>query len=145
MQYKYGDITEKIIGCAMKVHTNLGCGFQELVYQKCLTQELDKAGLSYSREVEMPIYYEETLVGTRRVDLLVEAKILVELKAQKSLEPVHLAQAKNYLEAFHLEVGLLINFGEPSLNFKRLINYKKSPHTAINKSKNRNPTNHLNP
>jgi GxxExxY protein len=123
-QYKYSDITEKIIGCAMKVHTTLGCGFQEVIYQRCLDIEMGKAGLSFAREAEMPIHYNGIEVGTRRVDFLVESRVSVELKALTQLEDVHLAQAMNYLEAFNLEIGLLINFGARSLEVKRLQNKK---------------------
>ena len=124
--YKYSDITQKIIGCAMKVHSTLGNGFQEVIYQRCLAIEMEKQGLGFVREQEQTIYYEGVEVGTRRVDFFVENKILVELKAVIKLENVHLAQAINYLEAFNLEVGLLINFGSTSLEFKRL---QKKPKT----------------
>jgi GxxExxY protein len=124
-EYKYSAETEKIIGCAMKVHNVLGNGFQEAIYQRCLGIELQKAGLAFVREVEMPIHYEGVEVGTRRADFLVEGKILVELKALHILEGVHLAQALNYLEAYHLDVGLLINFGSKQLEFKRLTNEHK--------------------
>jgi GxxExxY protein len=123
-QYKYSDLTEKIIGCAMRVHSTLGNGFQEVIYQRCLKIEFGKNNLPYAREVEMPIHYEGEYVGTRRVDFMVDGKVLVELKALIQLEDVHLAQAINYLEAFNLEVGLLINFGAKSLEFKRLQNKK---------------------
>jgi len=113
--------THKIIGCAMKVHSKLGNGFQEVIYQRCLEIEMKNKGLTFGREIEMPIWYEGIQVGTRRVDFLVEDKVLVELKAIINLEDVHLAQAMNYLEAFKLNVGLLINFGAKSLQFKRLI------------------------
>ncbi len=119
-EYKYSDITEKIIGCAMKVHSELGNGFQEVIYQRCLQLEMKKQGLNFSREVEIPIFYDHVNVGTRRVDFLVEEKILVEMKAVTQLEKVHLAQALNYLEAFKLQVGLLLNFGSTRLEFKRL-------------------------
>lgn len=120
MEYKYSDITEKIIGAAMKVHRYLGNGFQEVIYQRCLVIELERAGLLFEREKEQTIFYEGINVGTRRVDFLVDQKVLVELKATIQMENVHLAQAINYLEAFDLEIGLLINFGAPSLQFKRL-------------------------
>jgi GxxExxY protein len=120
-EYKYSDITEKIIGCAMKVHNTLGNGFQEVIYQRALAIELEMARLVYVRELEMPIYYEGAEIGTRRVDFLIEEKIMVELKAVTLLEKVHLAQALNYLEAYKLEIGLLINFGNTRLEFKRLI------------------------
>ncbi|MFI5264189.1 MAG: GxxExxY protein [Candidatus Kapaibacterium sp.] len=118
------EITRKIIGCAMTVHSTLGNGFQELIYQRALELELIAAGIVHSREYEMPIFYREKQIGTRRVDFLVEGKISVELKAIITLEPVHLAQAKNYLEAYNLETGLLINFGSKSLEFRRLTNQK---------------------
>jgi GxxExxY protein len=118
--YKYSDITEKIIGCAMKVHRTLGNGFQEVIYQRALAIEMRNQGLNFERELEMPIFYEEEEIGTRRVDFFVEDKIMVELKALTQLEKVHLAQAINYLEAYKIEIGLLINFGGASLEFKRL-------------------------
>ncbi len=114
------ELTGKIIGCAMKVHSTLGNGFQEVIYQRALAIEMEHQGLSFEREKEMDIYYRDIDIGTRRVDFLVENQILVELKALTRLEDVHLAQAKNYLEAFNLNIGLLINFGETSLKFKRL-------------------------
>jgi GxxExxY protein len=123
-QYKYSDLTEKIIGCAMKVHRTLGNGFQEVIYQRCLEIEFSKNNILHAREVEMPIHYEGEYVGTRRVDFMIDGKVLVELKASIQLEDVHLAQAINYLEAFNLEIGLLINFGAKSLQFKRLQNKK---------------------
>ena len=104
----------------MKVHSELGNGFQEVIYQRCLQLEMKKQGLNFSREVEIPIFYDHVNVGTRRVDFLVEEKILVEMKAVTQLEKVHLAQALNYLEAFKLQVGLLLNFGSTRLEFKRL-------------------------
>jgi len=121
---KYEEITHKIIGCAMRVHSALGNGFQEVIYQRAMEIEMADSGISFSREYEMPVYYKKQQIGTRRVDFLVEAYISVELKAIISLEDVHLAQAINYLEAYDLEVGLLINFGAKSLDFKRLNNKK---------------------
>jgi GxxExxY protein len=117
------DITGKIIGCAFEVHTFLGNGFQEVIYQRALALEFQKAGLIYNRELEMPIYYKDYKeeIGLRRVDFLVEGKVLVELKAITILEDVHLAQILNYLKAYKLEIGLLINFGEKSLKFHRVI------------------------
>lgn len=114
------NITYQINGCAMKVHNVLGNGFQEVIYQRCLAIELEKAGLKYAREVEQSIYYEGINVGTRRADFIVENQIVVELKALINLEPVHLAQAKNYLVAYNFPVGLLINFGSTSLQFKKV-------------------------
>ena len=122
--YKYSELTGKIIGCAMEVHSALGNGFQEVIYQRALKIELTDQGIAFSREHEMPVYYKNQQVGTRRVDFLVEELISVELKAIITLEDVHLAQAINYLEAYDLEVGLLINFGGRSLQFKRVKNKK---------------------
>lgn len=113
-------LTYKIIGCAMKVHNALGCGFQEVIYQRCLAKEFENAKLSFEREKEMDIYYNNEMVGTRRIDFLVEGKVVVELKAQAKLDDVYLVQGKNYLKVFNLEVGLLINFGSTSLETKRL-------------------------
>jgi GxxExxY protein len=121
---KFSDITEKIIGCAMKVHRELGSGFQEYIYQRALEIELKKALIKFIREYEMPIYYQGEKIGMRIVDFFIDEKIMVELKALTDLEDVHLAQALNYLEASGHEVGLLINFGAKSLQFKRLHNRK---------------------
>lgn len=134
-QYKYSELTSKIIGCAMTVHKALGNGFQEVIYQRALAIEMQIADIAFNREFEMPIFYREEQIGTRRVDFLVEGNVSVELKAITKLEDVHLAQAINYLEAYNLEIGLLINFGENSLNFKRLTNKKfKSEITQSPKS-----------
>ncbi len=118
---KYQQLTHRIIGCAMKVHGMLGNGFQEVIYQRCLAIEMRKAGMAYKRESTIPIYYDGQHVGTRRADFLVEGKVLLELKAVINMEDVHLAQALNYLEAYQLEIGLLINFGARSLQFKRVL------------------------
>ena len=122
-ELKYKDITEKIIGASFEVHKFLGNGFQEVIYQRALAWELAQAGLSYARETEQDIFYKEMQepIGTRRADFVVEGKVLVELKAIIVLEDVHLAQVLNYLNAYRLEVGLLINFGSKSLAFKRLV------------------------
>ena len=119
---KYGDITDKIIGAAFEVHTFLGNGFQEVIYQRALALELARAGLTFAREVEQDIFYKEVSepIGTRRADFMVEGKVLVELKAISKLEDVRIAQLLNYLRAYRLEVGLLLNFGSKSLTFKRL-------------------------
>ena len=106
----------------MKVHNTLGNGFQEVIYQRCLALELRKTGLDFGREIEQMIYYEGTHVGTRRADFIVENKIIVELKAVINLENVHLAQAKNYVVAYNFPIGLLINFGATSLQFKKVYN-----------------------
>jgi len=123
--YKHSDITGIIIGCAMKVHSAMGNGFQEVIYQKCLAIEMEKQGLKFARELEMEIYYDGCNVGTRRVDFLVNGLIIVELKAISKLDDVHLAQALNYLEAYKLATGLLLNFGSKSLEIKRITNEYK--------------------
>jgi GxxExxY protein len=118
------DITYKINGCAMKIHNTLGNGFQEVIYQRCLAIEFDIAKLNFGREVEQDIYYGGILVGTRRADFVVEDRLIVEIKAVIRLEDVHLAQAKNYVVAYNFPVGLLINFGSTSLEFKKVFNQK---------------------
>ena len=125
-QYKYSDITATIIGAALEVHKTLGNGFQEVIYQRALAIELAENGLSFSREFEMPVEYKGKQIGTRRVDFFIENKVMVEIKAVIKLEDVHLAQSINYLEAYKLEIGLLLNFGAKSLQFKRLMKTKKS-------------------
>jgi len=122
--YKYSALTEKIIGCAMRVHSELGNGFQEVIYQRALEIEMTDSGINFSREFEMPVFYKQHQIGTRRVDFLVEEVVSVEIKAMIMLEDVHFSQAINYLEAYNLEVGLLINFGAKSLQYKRLANKK---------------------
>jgi GxxExxY protein len=121
---KYEEISKRIIGCAMRVHGTLGNGFQEVIYQRALAIEMNLEGLEFNREMEMPIFYREHPIGTRRVDFFVENKIMVELKAVIELDESHFAQAKNYLEAYKMEIGLLINFGTNSMQFKRVYNNK---------------------
>ena len=122
----YSELTGAVIGSAIEVHSILGTGFQEVVYQRALEQEMERRGLSFAREYEvpiiLPIFFGERQVGTRRVDFLIDGKVVVELKAVSGLENVHLAQAINYLEAFGLEVGLLLNFGAAQLEFRRVVN-----------------------
>ena len=132
--YKYSDITEKIIGCALKVHQRMRSGYPELIYHKCLIIEFKKGALSFLSEIELPIFYDDIEVGKRRVDFLIENKVIVEIKAVSELTDAHLAQALNYLEALNLEVGLLINFGSRSLEVKRLINNKYKPSFQSNQS-----------
>lgn len=126
-EYKYSELTGRIIGCAMEVHNELGNGFQEVIYQRALEYEMEIQGIGFAREFEMPVFYKQKQVGTRRTDFLVENKISVELKALIKTESVHLAQAINYLEAYNLEIGLLINFGNAKLEFHRLQNKKFKP------------------
>ncbi len=126
---KYQDITGKIIGAAFEVHKFLGNGFQEVIYQRALAIEMRKAGLEFAREVEHDIFYKDfpEPIGRRRADFVVAGNVLVELKAITALENVHEAQLLNYLKAYRLEVGLLINFGEKSLKYKRLILSQPNP------------------
>ncbi|MFA0963649.1 GxxExxY protein [Roseivirga sp. BDSF3-8] len=119
---KHQELTGKIIGAAMEVHKVMGNGFQEIVYQRALAIEFEMQGIGYEREKELPLLYKGRDVGTRRVDFFVEDLIMVELKAVIRLEDVHLAQAMNYVEAYHMEIGLLLNFGARSLQFKRVHN-----------------------
>ena len=123
---KYQELTHRIIGCAMKVHSTLGNGFQEVIYQRALAIEMKKQGLSFVREMEMEIFYEKIQIGTRRVDFFVEDRIMVEIKAIIKLEEVHLAQAMNNCQAYNLPMRLLIHFGSKSLTFKRVYNLNHS-------------------
>ena len=120
--FQYGEITKKIIGSSFEVRSFLGNGFQEVIYQRALAYEMRRAGLTFLREIEQEIFYKdlETPIGVRRADFVVEEKVLVEIKAKIELQDVHLAQALNYLKAYKLKIGLLINFGSRSLIFKRL-------------------------
>ncbi len=120
-------LAHKIIGCAMKVHSTLGNGFQEIIYQRALAIELAYEKVSFLREMVMPIFYRGEQIGTRRVDFFVEEQVMVELKAVVKLEGVHKAQAINYLEAYNMADGLLINFGSTSLDFKRVYNRRLVP------------------
>ncbi len=117
-------LTYDVIGCAMKVHNSLGNGFQELIYQRCLAIELESSKIKFGREVDQPIFYNDVMVGSRRVDFVIADRIIVELKALIKLEDVHLAQAKNYVVAYNFEKGLLINFGSQSLQYKLIFNPK---------------------
>ena len=120
-KYPESELTGKIIGCCMEVHRILGNGFQELIYQRALAIEFNRQNINFSREHEMDIFYKEESIGTRRVDFFVEGKVMLEIKALTHLEDVHLAQAINYLEAYGLGIGLLVNFGAKSLEFKRVM------------------------
>jgi GxxExxY protein len=123
LKASHDELTRLIIGCSMEVHRTLGNGFQEVIYQRALAVELELNNVGFAREYEMPIFYKGIQVGTRRVDFLIDT-LSVELKALVALENVHLAQGKNYLEAYNLPTGLLINFGALSLEYKRLFNNK---------------------
>ena len=129
---KYENITAKIIGCAMKVHRELGFGFQEYIYQRALEIEFTNASLRFKMEYEMPIYYAGEKIGIRRVDFFVEDKIMIELKAKAVLEKQYFVQTFNYLEVSGIEIALLLNFGGASLQFKRLHNKKLNPNPPLN-------------
>ena len=118
-------LTYQIIGCAMKVHNTLGNGFQEVIYQRCLAIEMERAGIDFAREVDQEIYYEGISVGTRRADFVVNNRVVIELKALTSLDDVHIAQAKNYVVAYDFPIGLLINFGARKLEYRRIFNDKR--------------------
>lgn len=120
---KHGEITEKILGAAFEVHSFLGNGFPEVIYQRALAYELGVKGLHFNRELEQEIFYKhlQKPIGTRRADFVVEEKVIVELKAVKELDDAHFAQILNYLKAYKYDVGLLINFGSKSLTFKRVV------------------------
>ncbi|MBK9109477.1 MAG: GxxExxY protein [Saprospiraceae bacterium] len=124
-EYLESELTGKIISCAMEVHRNMGNGFQEKIYQRCLEIELNQRGFTCKREIQLRLYYKGIFVGMRRFDFLVEDRIMVELKAVIKLENAHLAQAINYLESSNLKIGLLINFGAKRLEFKRVMKPNK--------------------
>lgn len=143
--FKYGDITEKVIGAAFRVHGALGNGFQEVIYQRAMELEFRSVDIDFAREFEMPIYYMDQIIGTRRVDFLIKDKISVELKALIKTEDVHIAQAINYLEAYNLEIGLLINFGSKKLEFNRFTNKKYNPTIIQHPTYPKHPINPINP
>jgi GxxExxY protein len=126
-------LTKQILGCAMHVHRSLGNGFQQVIYQRALAIEFELEELAFQRETEIHIHYRDRNIGTRRVDFFVADKVMVEIKAQVKLEDVHLAQAINYLEAFKMQIGLLINFGGKSLEFKRVHNNNLIATGEVNK------------
>lgn len=127
MELRYGDITEKIIGFAIKAHSKMGPGYPEIIYSRCLAIEFKRIGLRYEKEKSLNVYYDEFIAGGRRVDFMVEEKIVVELKALSAFNDQDFVQALNYLENHRQEVGLLINFGAKSLQFKRIVNNKNIP------------------
>lgn len=121
-KYKHSELTGTAIGCAMKVHSQLGCGYPEVIYQRVLARELDKCRISHAREIEMPIYYDGIEIGFRRADFIINGEVILELKAVSEINNAHFNQILNYLKAYQKEIGLLINFGEESLKFRRFIN-----------------------
>jgi GxxExxY protein len=129
-EYPNSKLTGRIIGCAMEVHRHLGNGFPEYIYQRSLALEMNFQNIGFQREYEMEVVYKDIVVGKRRADFFVENEIMVELKAVIALENVHLTQAINYLEASSKHVGLLINFGNTSLQFKRVMKPLKRNHST---------------
>lgn len=127
LDIRHNALTHQIIGCAMSVHRALGSGFPEAIYQRSLAVELEEAKLDFASEIHLPVYYKHIEVGARRVDFLVADTVLVELKATNELTSAHHAQIINYLHAYKLEVGLLINFGQDSLVYKRFLKNHGSP------------------
>ncbi len=127
----YEALTRRIIGCAMQVHRTLGNGFQEVIYQRALSIEFELDNLKFTREQEMSIFYRDKAIGSRRVDFFVENSVMVEIKATTKLEDVHLAQAMNYLECYKIHIGLLLNFGQRSLEFKRVHNNNRDLDSLI--------------
>ncbi len=124
----FKELTHKVIGCAMEVHRVLGPGFQEYIYHRALAIEMKNAGIKFEEEFELPIHYKGHKVGLRRVDFWIDNTVSLEIKAKSELDNTHLAQAINYIEASNVSTGLLINFGAPSLQFKRIHNKKLFPH-----------------
>ena len=122
MELPFKELTHTIIGCAMEVHRVLRPGFQEYIYQRALAIEIRKCGVKFEEEFELPVFYKGDKIGLRRVDFWVEKVIVVEIKAKSEIDNIHLAQAINYIEASNTSGGLIINFGAPSLQFKRLHN-----------------------
>jgi len=117
------EITERVIGCAFVVANTLGNGFLEKVYENALAHELRKSGLSVEQQKSIKVNYDGIVVGDYVADLLVQDMVLVELKAVKSLDDIHLAQCLNYLRATGLKVCLLANFGTPKVQIKRIVNH----------------------
>jgi len=118
------ELTHQIIGCAIEVHKELGTGYPEKIYQRALALELESKGLKFCSEYSMNIYYKGEKIGMRRVDFFIEDAVMLEIKAVEKLNDVCLVQTKNYLESYKLKIGLLINFGSMSLQFKRVFNNK---------------------
>jgi GxxExxY protein len=130
MKLPFKELTHKVIGCAMEVHRVLGPGFQEYIYQRALAIEMKSAGIKFEEEFELSIHYKGNKIGLRRVDFWIENTVSLEIKAKSELDNTHLAQAINYIEASNVSTGLLINFGAPSLQFKRIHNRNLFPNIS---------------
>jgi GxxExxY protein len=121
-RYELNSITERIVGCAFRIGRTLGCGFLEKVYENAMVHELVKTGFAVSRQHPLKVYYDSIVVGEYTADILVEGAVLVELKAVSALDAIHLAQCMNYLKATGLHICMLINFGRPKVEVKRIVN-----------------------
>lgn len=118
-------LTRRIIGAAIEVHRTLGPGFLESIYRNALSRELQSKGLSFESEKEVPVTYKTIVVGRHRLDLFIERRVIVELKAVSGITDVHVAQALSYMKATGAELSLIVNFGGPSLTWKRLVKTRK--------------------
>ena len=122
IRHDFEELSRKIIGAAIEVHRELGPGFLEKIYEEALKIEFDEHQISYECQKEVKIKYLNTRIGSHRLDLIVEDKIIVELKAIKELNDIHFAQLRSYLKATNLRTGLLLNFAKPTLEIKRIVN-----------------------
>ena len=126
------ELTERIIAAAIRVHKELGPGFLEIMYEEALAIELAGAGLKFERQKLLPVFYREHLIGEHRLDLLVEGKVILELKAISQLEKIHFAIVRSYLKASGLEDALLLNFASTKLMVKRVgREYRPDPTAEI--------------
>ena len=121
-KHEFEALSENIIGAAIKVHKELGPGFLENIYEEALKIELSKSQINFEAQKEVKIKYRDKEIGTHRLDMIVDNKIIAELKAAKELTDVHFAQLRSYLKATELKVGLLLNFAKPTLEIKRIVN-----------------------
>jgi len=121
-KYQFEELSKKVIGAAIEVHRELGPGFLENIYEEALKIEFSEHNLNYDSQKEIKIKYLETEIGMHRLDLLVENKIIVELKAVKEFTDIHFAQLRSYLKATGLKTGLLLNFSRPTLEIRRVVN-----------------------
>ncbi|MFN3166613.1 MAG: GxxExxY protein [Phycisphaeraceae bacterium] len=115
------DLTERVIGCAFAVSNTLGAGFLEKVYENALALDLRRAGLAVEQQHPVRVFYHGEVVGDYVADLFVDQRLIIEIKAVKAIDPVHVAQCINYLRASQFHVGLLLNFGKPTLEVRRLV------------------------
>ena len=121
-QNNINTLTEKIIGCAFRVHNTLGCGFLEKVYENALAHELKKNSLTVAQQQSIRVLYDGVSVGDYAADILVESLVILELKAAQAIDKIHEAQLLNYLKATGLTLGLILNFGQPKLQIRRRVN-----------------------